>query len=109
MLDTGFLQQLVVRLFTLLSSLGLAEAHSPDSTVGFPPAGPVFRKRKELQPPAGKISRGLSICPLSEPFWKVASQDLEILPCALSWLVIFIKVAGQALEQQNELSCPSQF
>lgn len=87
MLDTGFLQQLVVRLFTLSSSLQFTEASTASRHLAFHQLDPCSGEGKNLRRRLVNSDRGFLICPLPEPFWKVTSQYLEVLSCALSWLV----------------------
>lgn len=84
MLDTGSLQQLLTRLFTLSASPRFTwlrqpcQLHSPCVDWTFSTVWTHVERRGR------KTSCGFSIGPQSTPFWKVASQDAEVLSCALS-------------------------
>lgn len=88
MLDTGFVQQLVVRLFTLCSSLQPSEASTASqSLTPLLLLDPCSGKGREQRPSLGNSHCGLLICPQPEPSLKVTSQHQEVLSCTLSQLV----------------------
>lgn len=88
MLDTGFVQQLVVRLITLCSSLQSSEAATASqSLIPLLLLDPCSGKGREQRPSLGKPHCGLLICPQPEPSLKVTSQHQEVLSCTLSQLV----------------------
>lgn len=88
MLDTGFVQQLVVRLFTLCSSLQPSEASTASqSLIPLLLLDLCSGKGREQRPSLGNSHCGLLICPQPEPSLKVTSQHQEVLSCTLSQLV----------------------
>lgn len=73
----------------LLSLLRPQQPHSPWFDAWLSTGWTRVRRRDRTSATGWKSSA--LICALSEPFWKVPSQDLEVLSCAQSWLVISSK------------------
>lgn len=106
MLDTGFLQQLGVRLFTLSSSLQFAEDSTASQSPSFHRMDPCSGKGKDfshqLVDSAFDLSAIWAILKGNQP---ESGSPLRRFKLASE----FIKVAGQALEHENLVSRPSWF